>query len=68
MATHRGLRAHPADMARRQRHTRVRSTRSEAFDPQTEQQLDQWVAAKRAKDFAVADRLRSEQCQRRRQQ
>jgi len=38
----------------------AKRARAEAFDPQTEQQLDQWVAAKRAKDFAVADRLRSE--------
>jgi hypothetical protein len=30
------------------------------LDPHTERQLDQWVAAKRAKDFGTADRLRDE--------
>tara|TARA_B110001452_G_scaffold221869_1_gene194540 strand:- start:711 stop:887 length:177 start_codon:yes stop_codon:yes gene_type:complete len=38
----------------------AKRARAEAFDPHTEQLLDQWVAAKRAKNFALADRLRGE--------
>ena len=32
------------------------------MDTETEAKLDQWVNAKRAKDFATADRLREEMC------
>ena len=32
----------------------------QTFDDETERKLSQWVAAKRAKDFATADRIRDE--------
>jgi len=39
---------------------RQRTIGSQQFDPETEMQLESWMAAKRAKDFVTADRIRDD--------